>query len=278
MKTSETKDLMVFENPEFGSIRSVEIDGEPWLVGKDVARALGYSNTKDALAKHIDEEDKRGSQIATPSGAQLMTIINESGLYSLIFSSNLPSAKQFKRWVTSEVLPAIRKTGSYSVSPSITSLETRQALDAISNKLEQLEKREAKIEQGISYSNFYLRLQMRSGYDANWERRQLKNLKAVAAFIGVPERRILGEIYREMEARYGIILENFCKDYKRTKGVSTCSTLSVVSFSLTLREMFDAILSEVMSICRITPVPMYDCGSSRLIELAECATADQEAE
>lgn len=108
-------ELMIFNNPEFGEIRTVEINGEPWLVGKDVAQALGYSNTKDALARHVDSEDKRGSRIPTPSGEQEMTIINESGLYSLVLSSKLPSAKKFRRWVTAEVLPSIRKTGGYAL-------------------------------------------------------------------------------------------------------------------------------------------------------------------
>lgn len=103
-----------FVNQQFGIVRIVLIDHEPWFVGKDVALALGYSNTKDALSRHVEEEDKkRGSQIPTPSGAQTMTIINESGLYSLILSSKLPTAKEFKRWVTSEVLPSIRQTGAY---------------------------------------------------------------------------------------------------------------------------------------------------------------------
>jgi prophage antirepressor-like protein len=110
-------ELMVFNNPEFGKIRTVEVKGEPWLVGKDVALALGYSNTKDALSRHVDPEDRRGSRIPTPSGEQEMTIINESGLYSLVLSSKLPGAKKFKRWVTSEVLPSIRKTGRYTAKP-----------------------------------------------------------------------------------------------------------------------------------------------------------------
>lgn len=109
--------LQIFNNPEFGQIRTVTIDGEPWFVGKDVAAALGYKNTKDALIKHVESEDKRGSQIATPGGEQQMTIINESGVYTLIFGSKLESAKRFKHWVTSEVLPALRKTGSYSMAP-----------------------------------------------------------------------------------------------------------------------------------------------------------------
>lgn len=113
-------DIKIFENPEFGQVRTTVIGSEPWFVGKDVALALGYSNTKDALSRHVEEEDKkRGSQIPTPSGAQTMTIINESGLYSLILSSKLPTAKKFKRWVTSEVLPSIRKHGAYATAPTL---------------------------------------------------------------------------------------------------------------------------------------------------------------
>lgn len=104
--------LFNFENHE---VRSLLINSEPWFVGKDVAEILGYKNTKDALTKHVDDEDKLGSQIATSGQNRNMTIINESGLYSLVLSSKLPSAKKFKRWVTSEVLPALRKTGQYQV-------------------------------------------------------------------------------------------------------------------------------------------------------------------
>ncbi len=110
-------DLMIFNNPEFGQIRSVEIKGEPWLVGKDVAQALGYSDTDQALRKHVDDEDKLTRQFNGSGQTRAMTIINESGLYSLILSSKLPSAKRFRRWVTSEVLPAIRKTGRYESKP-----------------------------------------------------------------------------------------------------------------------------------------------------------------
>lgn len=106
--------VQVFENAEFGRVRTIEVKGSPYFVGKDVAEILGYSNQRDALAKHVDDEDK--NTVAIRDGIQgnpNMTIINESGLYSLILSSKLPTAKKFKRWVTSEVLPAIRKTGSY---------------------------------------------------------------------------------------------------------------------------------------------------------------------
>lgn len=107
--------LQIFSNNEFGKVRVVMMNGEPWFVGKDVAVALGYSNTKDALAKHVDKEDKLGSQIATSGQRREMTVINESGVYALIFGSKLPSAKRFKHWVTKSVLPTIRKTGMYKV-------------------------------------------------------------------------------------------------------------------------------------------------------------------
>ena len=113
--------LTTFTNPEFGQVRTVEIDGTPWLVGKDVAVALGYKNPGKAIIAHVDEEDKRlemlpqetDSQNGNASPASKTALINESGLYSLILSSKMPKAKAFKRWVTSEVLPAIRKNGAY---------------------------------------------------------------------------------------------------------------------------------------------------------------------
>ena len=106
-------DLQNFNSPEFGAIRTIEKDGEPWFVGKDVAAALGYEKPTDAVRKHVDVEDRGISKMETPSGAQETTIINESGLYSLVLSSKLPTAKKFKRWVTSEVIPSIRKHGAY---------------------------------------------------------------------------------------------------------------------------------------------------------------------
>ncbi|MGS2651527.1 BRO family protein [Staphylococcus aureus] len=96
-------------------VRTLEVDGEPYFIGKDVADILGYANGRDALSKHVDAEDKLTSQIATAGQNRNVTIINESGLYSLIFSSKLENAKRFKRWVTSEVLPTLRKTGAYQV-------------------------------------------------------------------------------------------------------------------------------------------------------------------
>ena len=117
--------LINFHHEMFGDIRAIEKDGEPWFVGKDVAVALGYSNARDALAKHVDNEDKKilTSQNATLEKLNIpnrgLTIINESGLYSLVLSSKLPQAKVFKHWVTAEVLPSIRRHGAYATAPTI---------------------------------------------------------------------------------------------------------------------------------------------------------------
>ena len=105
--------IQIFNNTEFGEIRTVKINGEPYFVGKDVAAALGYSNPRKAIGDHVDDEDKGVTKCDTLGGNQNMTVINESGLYALILSSKLKEAKAFKRWVTSEVLPQIRMTGGY---------------------------------------------------------------------------------------------------------------------------------------------------------------------
>ena len=106
-------ELMIFENEKFGFVRTVVIDNEPWFVGRDIARALGYKDTADAIKTHVDTDDKLTRQFADSGQRREMIIISESGLYSLIFGSQLQSAKKFKRWVTSEVLPSIRKNGGY---------------------------------------------------------------------------------------------------------------------------------------------------------------------
>ena len=106
-------DLHIFKNKDFGEIRTVTINDEPWFVGRDIAEVLGYAEPRSTVSKKVDVEDRGVAKLETPSGIQEMTIINESGLYSLVLSSKLPEAKKFKRWITSEVLPVIRKTGGY---------------------------------------------------------------------------------------------------------------------------------------------------------------------
>jgi len=140
-------DIQIFNNPEFGEIRTVVIDNEPWFVGKDVANALGYAKERNAVQKYVDEDDALKWGVLTNGGEQSMTVINESGLYSLIFGSKLESAKKFKKWVTSEVLPSIRKTGSY-IMPQTTDgkiallaqghIELKEEVDSIREDLENL--------------------------------------------------------------------------------------------------------------------------------------------
>lgn len=139
-------ELQIFKSQEFGQVRTVTIDGEPWFVAKDVADALGYSNSRDALARHVDDEDKT-SVVIPDTGSNYKskaTLINESGLYSLVLSSKLPTAKKFKHWITSEVLPAIRRTGGY-----IANTETMTDAEIMSKALliakQTIENREQRI-------------------------------------------------------------------------------------------------------------------------------------
>ncbi len=133
-----SQEVQPFIHPDYGEVRTIMRDGEPWFVGKDVATSLGYTNPTKAIKDHIDDEDKLMNESLVSLGQRGGWLINESGLYSLILSSKLPSAKVFKRWVTSEVLPSIRKTGSYGVSTDLS--PTLQML--ISLEMEQ--KRQAK--------------------------------------------------------------------------------------------------------------------------------------
>lgn len=133
-------EIKIFKNPQFGEIRTIEKDGEPWFVGKDVAELLGYAKPQNAIATHVDDEDKTLAPIQGGcfTGTQNTIIINESGLYSLILSSKLPTAKEFKRWVTSEILPSIRKTGGYNADATMQSVV--QTLAAMQRVLEAQQK------------------------------------------------------------------------------------------------------------------------------------------
>lgn len=140
-------DIQIFNNPDFGDIRTVEIDGNVWFVGIDIASALGYSNVKNAVPTHVDEDDKLSTQIEYAGQKRTVTVINESGLYALVFGSKLDSAKKFKKWVTSEVLPAIRKNGSYTMPISTNDkimllaqgyMELQQEVDSIKKDMESL--------------------------------------------------------------------------------------------------------------------------------------------
>ena len=142
-------EVKIFNSKEFGDVRTVTIDGEPWFVGKDVAEALGYSNSRDALTKHVCSEDKGVAECDTLGGKQKLGIINESGLYALIFGSKLESTQRFKHWVTSEVLPAIRKTGGYQMQApqgkellALAVLEAQKTIEAQNEEIERMRPKE----------------------------------------------------------------------------------------------------------------------------------------
>lgn len=144
------EEIRIFDNPEFGEVRTVMIDGEPWFVGKDVANALGYKKVTEALQTNVDEMDSALMGVIDSIGREQQTkVINESGRYSLIFGSKLASAKKFKRWVTSEVLPSLRKTGGYRVPQTIPeqiqllaqgNVELNQKVDSLSGRMDAVEK------------------------------------------------------------------------------------------------------------------------------------------
>ena len=181
--------LQLFNNPDFGEIRALELDGQPWFVGKDVARALGYSNVRDAINRHVDPEDKGVVKHDTPGGTQEMTIINESGLYSLVLSSRLPGAKQFKRWVTSEVLPSIRKSGGY-----INGQETMSPEELMAKALMVAEKTLAEREKRISALTVENQiLQPKADYfDQLVDRNLLTSLRDTAKELGIKEKKFIG--------------------------------------------------------------------------------------
>jgi prophage antirepressor-like protein len=182
-------EIQVFTNEEFGSVRTIEQNGEVWFIGKDVALALGYENTRDAIRRHVDAEDKTMIQRSVHSTLDIpnrgMSIISESGLYSLVFSSKLPAAKQFKHWITSEVIPAIRKHGTYFTDSVLTRLLSDPAqahLLVMEYANEVLKNERLKIElHDIKPKAAY--------FDTFVNPREATNIRATAKELGVPEKR-----------------------------------------------------------------------------------------
>ena len=170
--------LQIFKNEEFGDIRTIEINGKPYFVGSDVATALGYSNTRDAIISHVDDEDKLTSQIATSGQNRNMTVINESGLYALILGSGLPNAKKFKRWVTSEVLPSIRETGGYNLPQTYS-----EALRALADKAEEAERLALENQEMKPKAEYF---------DALVDRKLLTSFRDTAKELNVGERAFIG--------------------------------------------------------------------------------------
>ena len=190
--------LQVFENKEFGKIRTVEINSEPYFVGKDVADILGYTNARKAVRDHIDEEDKLTEQIVTAGQNRNVTVINESGLYSLIISSKLPTAKRFKRWVTSEVLPSIRKHGMYATDELIANPDI--AIAAFQALKDEREQRKALEYECSRQKQIIGELKPKADYtDIILQSKSLMNVTQIAKDYGLS-----GLAMNEMLHRYGV--------------------------------------------------------------------------
>lgn len=242
--------LQVFENPEFGSIRTVEIDGEPWLVGKDVAVALGYKEPTKAVRERVDREDRGVSKIDTPSGTQDMTIINESGLYSLILSSKLPGAKKFKRWVTAEVLPSIRKTGGYSVPSAEDAPASKKDIADLTAAMQLLvERMDAQAasrpalpqsldppEEGALVPG--------PAAKKRWMRTASEKLDLLAARKGQSHRALLHQIYRMLEKNWGISLEEERLRVMAEMNLTDCSVLAAIFYTDEIKDGFEDIVDQ----------------------------------
>lgn len=191
-------EIQIFSNEEFGEIRTLAIDDEPWFVGKDVAEILGYANPNEAISDHVDDEDKLNSKTLSSFSANLGQrggwLINESGLYSLIMSSKLPAAKKFKRWVTSEVLPSIRKNGGYIAGQeSMTPAELMASALLMAQKT--LAEREARIAD-LTVQN-QIMLPKAEYFDDCMARGGLMNFRDTAKLLGLKQKELIDNLLRD---------------------------------------------------------------------------------
>ncbi|MGN1026197.1 MAG: Bro-N domain-containing protein, partial [Faecousia sp.] len=250
--------MQIFSNPEFGEVRRVEIDGIFWLVGKDVAMALGYKDTVNAIKAHVDLEDKGTWQIATPSGIQDMTIINESGVYSLIFSSKLPDAKKFKKWVTSEVLPSVRQTGSYSTQQLTPAqliaaqaqvlVDMEQKMLAIQNQTQAIQSQQAELAQRVDTA---IKVFSRPSED-HWKADIDQAIKDMCEARNLSECATRGRMYRELEQKCGCDINSRLtrlrkrkkKQGARHKDAMALNKLDAIAADKQLRAAFEGVVRE----------------------------------
>lgn len=226
-------ELMVFNNAEFGNVRTMEINGEPWFVGKDVAVALGYSKPLNAISMHVDEDDSLKQGLIDKIGRKQDTIlINESGVYALIFGSKLPNAKKFKHWVTSEILPTIRKTGSYSIT------QTKPDSYMIENPADRARRWAEEYEEKLALECKIAEQQPKVEYhDAVLNKSGLMTTTAIAKDLGFKSAKQLNDllkrdrvIYKKSDTYYlyadyeYLITEGYC-DYKSYKNENSSLSL-----------------------------------------------------
>lgn len=196
----ENKALQVFNNPAFGSVRTVVIDNEPWFVGKDIAECLGYGDTNQAIRKHVDDEDKLTRRFDGSGQGRDMTIINESGLYSLILSSKLPTAKEFKHWVTSEVLPDIRKHGLYAKQSVIDMmLNNPDSCITLLTEYKKEKQEKERLQTELDYSKeWYSIKRVAKINDISWKSISWRKLKQVSVGLGIGVKKIFDANYGEV--------------------------------------------------------------------------------
>lgn len=220
--------LQIFKNEEFGEIRGLEINNEPYFIGKDIAEILGYKNTRDALNKHVDNEDKGVTKCDTLGGIQELTVINESGLYSLIMGSKLPSAKKFKRWITSEVLPSIRKTGGYIAGEENMNEDelVLKAMEVMQNKLKRLEDKTNRLE-AENNAQFQLigELKPKADYtDIILKNKSLIKIKAIAKDYGMTANAMNKKLH-ELKIQYKEGDQWFLYKEHQNKGYTSSETI-----------------------------------------------------
>lgn len=233
-------EIKIFESETFGKIRVTEINGEPWLVGKDIANILEYTNTAKAIRDHVDDEDKLTERIVLSGQNREVILINESGLYSLILSSKLPSAKAFKRWVTSEVLPAIRKHGAYGESDYSNLSPQLQFMIKMEQRQNKLEKRIDSMCEAMHVRG------------SNWRKATHSLINRIASASGIEQRELYLVIYDELELRAGVDLDRRLANledrlYERGVSESRISRLNyidVIAEDRKLIEIYIAIVKE----------------------------------
>lgn len=263
---------------------------EVLLTREQIGTALEYTNPRNAIknihARHQERLDKYsvvvsvsnegGLNLSPPSrrtdgGEQETVLYTRKGVMEICRWSKQPKADAFIDFVWDIADKLIK--GEVKVVPAQQPAtpameEWASRVERISDGLDDISRRLSTVERSTSFSNYYLRLQARSGYDRTWERRAIRNVKAIASYIGMDEKSLLRKIYREMESRYGIVLNDFSRDYKRVKKISRCSTLSVISFSFPLREMCEAVIQELCDACKL-PMQKSDSGFDLVDEISQ---------
>lgn len=245
-------DLTVFNNEQFGSVRTTVIDGEPWFVGKDVAVALGYKNPNVALQDNVEDVDKGVTKVTTFGGVQDATIINESGLYCLVFGSRLESAKAFRRWITSEVIPSIRKTGGYMAKP-MTQLEiiaaNAQALVDHERRVTALEESQKELADKLDKAAEAFTAP--SYAPDEWQENARATIAAIVQDNGLSYQAYTGELYKKLESVACVDLtsrQSFKRKRMKAEGATyrdrqAVSKLSIIAADAKLRPIFDHILA-----------------------------------